>query len=97
MIDLATTYPVTAMQSAWRAAADVIEADAIDAGYDPDASRETTRYAQWLCDLADTIRADAGQVYSIDFRVTIPFDDEEEAHVARHYLRCAIAANKRIA
>jgi hypothetical protein len=69
-----------AMQDMWHAAADAIELAAA-ADIDED----------WLLALAAFIHAEAGAQDSlVSLNITILFDDEEQADVARRYVRRAV-------
>jgi hypothetical protein len=80
-----TYYPVMAMQDMWHAAADAIEFAAAD---DTD--------EKWMPVLAGLIREEAGPQDSLlALNITILFDDEEQADVARHYVRRAVDEHDR--
>lgn len=80
MITVEPTFPVMAMQDMWHAAADAIE---LAATADVD--------ERWMLDLAGDIRWHAGPQDSlVSLNITILFADEEQADVARRYVRRAV-------
>jgi hypothetical protein len=80
------TYPVMAMADIWHAAADAIAGAAV-----------TDVDEAWLIALARFIHQQIATTpgRALVFSITIHFDDEEQADVARRYVRRAVDAGDR--